>query len=469
MRVVGGLEAGAVRVSGRRMALVLAAAMCLGLVSAAAAWGAGGLSRPTGTAACISADGSGGACETGAVGDSTGIAISPDGRSVYVASYRKNIFSIFDRDPATGALVQKPGAAGCISEDVSGCAEPIGLDEPQEVVVSPDGKNVYAIGEDSSTVAIFNRDANGALTQTAGAACVTGGHEDGCQRVSGLRSPVSLAISPDGTSIYVGGLPGSLVTLTRDPQTGALTQKPGAAGCISIKPLRGCKLVEDIVAPVGLLVSPDGKNVYVGAGRASTGIVFAFDRNRKTGALTRQSGADACFESSTGADSCRLDVALGGGLYGAAISPDGRSVYFSNEYGNGGLSIFRRNPRSGALTRRRGKAACITTTGSKGACQKLAALGGLSAIRVSPDGRNVYLSTLARKTVLTFDRNPATGALRHPKGAAGCLSGPPTEKGCGGYRGLGLLGGLVISPDGANLYAPMLSPGGVSVFDRASH
>lgn len=469
MQEVGGLEVGVARASGRRVFIAVLAAALLGLVTATAAWAAGGLTRPPGTAGCISADKSGGACAVGTVGDSTGIAISPDGKSVYVASYLKNVFSIFDRDPATGALVQKPGAAGCISEDVSGCAEPVGLDEPQEVVVSPDGRNVYAIGEDSSSVAVFNRDSTGALTQPAGtAACISGSGSGGaCQKASGLSSPVSLAISPDGRSVYVGGLPSSLVTLARDPQTGTLSRMRGAAGCISIKRLPGCRTTDELT-PFGIVVSPDNRNFYVASSNGSRNAVFTFERNPRTGALTPQRGAGQCFTNRTDIyRHCRKVPGLAGSIYGAAISADGRSVYFAGISGEGSLTIFRRNPRSGALTRLRGKATCISASGSRGACQRAAALREASGVSVSPDGKNVYVSGYGR-SVLSFDRDAATGALTREQGAAGCLLGSSREKGCGEDEGLSNLGDLVSSPDGRNVYASMLSPGGVSIFDRPS-
>ena len=53
----------------------------------------------------------------GALGGSSGVAVSPDGTSVYVASYDDNAISIFNR-AANGALT----GAGCISKAaLAGC------------------------------------------------------------------------------------------------------------------------------------------------------------------------------------------------------------------------------------------------------------------------------------------------------------------------------------------------------------
>jgi hypothetical protein len=44
----------------------------------------------------------------------------------------------------TGDLSQPAGAAGCVSEDGTGpCADGHALDRPNSVAVSPDGKSVY--------------------------------------------------------------------------------------------------------------------------------------------------------------------------------------------------------------------------------------------------------------------------------------------------------------------------------------
>ena len=54
--------------------------------------------------------------------------MSPDGKSVYVASYINNAVLRFKRNKHTGAITQPAGAAGCVSEDgSSSCADGHGL------------------------------------------------------------------------------------------------------------------------------------------------------------------------------------------------------------------------------------------------------------------------------------------------------------------------------------------------------
>jgi hypothetical protein len=120
----------------------------------------GALTQKPGAAGCISTDGTGGLCQTGtALLGPRGLAASSDGASLYATVLSSNAVGIFDRDPATGALTQKTGAAGCISEDGSGgsCQDGTALDQPGKVTASPDSKNVYVASLVSSAVAIFDR------------------------------------------------------------------------------------------------------------------------------------------------------------------------------------------------------------------------------------------------------------------------------------------------------------------------
>lgn len=58
----------------------------------------------------------------------------------------------------TGDLTQPAGAAGCVSEDGSGpCADGHGLNGAVSVAVSPDGKSVYLASNSSAAVARFIR------------------------------------------------------------------------------------------------------------------------------------------------------------------------------------------------------------------------------------------------------------------------------------------------------------------------
>src|SRR5581483_4186400 len=194
------------------------------------------------------------------------LAMSPDGATLYAAAPGDNALAVFQRDPASGALtpleVQRDGAG------------PVrGLRTPQVVVVTRDGAQVYVAG--GSDVAVFSRNA------TTGALTFVESQGNAANGVAGLGGASWLALSADGTSVYVAGkVDDGLAVFRRDPATGALT------------------FVEEIMQGIGgadgldgvgtVTVSPDGHHVYATAS-SSTSIVktvAVFRRDPATGALT---------------------------------------------------------------------------------------------------------------------------------------------------------------------------------------
>jgi DNA-binding beta-propeller fold protein YncE len=89
------------------------------------------------------------------------ITVSPDGTSAYVASTSDDAVAVFDR-AGDGTLTQKPGPAGCISDSGAGrCRDGTALDSSHSVAVSPDGQSVYVASASSDAVAVFDRAPNG--------------------------------------------------------------------------------------------------------------------------------------------------------------------------------------------------------------------------------------------------------------------------------------------------------------------
>ncbi|MGA7398244.1 MAG: beta-propeller fold lactonase family protein, partial [Solirubrobacterales bacterium] len=128
---------------------------------ASAAESNGVLVQKAGTDACVSEDGSGGDCANGVGLDvAFSATVSPDGKSVYVASFFDDSVAVFDRNTTTGVLTQKGGTEACVSENGSGgdCTDGMGLDGASSVTVSPDGKSVYVASSNSKAVAVFDRD-----------------------------------------------------------------------------------------------------------------------------------------------------------------------------------------------------------------------------------------------------------------------------------------------------------------------
>jgi DNA-binding beta-propeller fold protein YncE len=212
---------------------------------------------------------------------------------------------------------------------------------PVDMVVSPDGGFVYVLmaRRDVGAVAVYARDqATGALTL---ANCVAeNGGATPCGAVHGLAGARSIAVSPDGRSVYVAGHyyedGGDLTTFSRDATSGALTQLGGADGCLSPVPYADCGQGPGFVRPSSVAVAHDGATVYVvyandteGTGPGS--VLAEYTRDSGSGALT--------YESCIAPHRPGCVRARGvSGFTRVTISVDGRYMYLA---GSAGLGIFR--------------------------------------------------------------------------------------------------------------------------------
>jgi DNA-binding beta-propeller fold protein YncE len=425
-------------------AALLAATLVLLIAAASALAVTGQLTQLPGAAGCVSADGfAGGECTVARAFDSpVSVAVSPDGENAYItASGGDYAVAAFQRDTTTGQLTQLAGTAGCVSEHgTAGCADGKALELPSSVAVSPDGKNVYVASNGNdvtrSAVAVFRRDGtSGQLTQLAGTSgCVsqtgTGG---ACADGIALRGANSVAVSPDGKNVYVASvLSNAVAAFHRNATTGELTQLAGAAGCVR-EPAGACRSGRELARPFSLAVSADGKNVYVAS--PVSGAVAVLKRNPTTGALFQSPGTGGCASLDA---SCTPGKALEGAR-SVAVSGDGKHVYVASNDADA-VAVFRRNATTGALTQLAGpagKAGCVSETGSSGECTEGKALDEPRSVAVSADDKSVYVASFQSDAVAVFSRNPTGGLLTQPAGAAGCVSKTGTTPGFGGVCTVG--------------------------------
>ena len=167
---------------------------------------AGRLVQPSGKPGCIHRTGVNQCARGRAITSPQDIAISPDGRHAYVAAYGSHAVSVFERDASSGALSQLPGRRGCVSHGRAGtCAAGRALGRPSAVAVSPDGRNVYVAASASRALAVFARNRRtGTLRQLGGAAgCISQFPEGGCTDGRALNEPVAVAVSSDGSRVLV--------------------------------------------------------------------------------------------------------------------------------------------------------------------------------------------------------------------------------------------------------------------------
>ncbi len=394
---------------------------------------------------------------------SRAIAVSPDGRNLYVASSDSDSIAIFTRNRRTGTLTQVGGRPGCIAaKGASGCAEAIGLDEPNSVAVSPDGRSVYATSRGGNSVATFARNPKtGALRQLppALAGCISGLPLPGCAAGLALLAPDVVVVSSDGNNVYVGSFFGnSVAAFSRNPSTGALAQLGGSAACIA-EATAGCTTGIALNSVEGLAISGDGASVY--AATALSNAVVELVRNPSTGALAQASDGSGCIVDAALAG-CTLGVQLGG-ADAVAVSPDDDDVYATSLFSNS-VTSFARSPSSGVLSQREGTAGCLVYLRAVG-CSFGRALIAPEGLALSPDGRNVYVAAFGTGAIAVLNRGKA-GAVAQKPGSAGCLA-PRSVPGCTRARALKGVSSIALSPDGRYLYSTAFESDAVAVFRRS--
>ena len=361
------------------------------------------------------------------------------------------------------ALAQAPGS---LEELASSPTTGSGLTGTEDVVVSPDGKNVYAIGLGDDAIAEFTRGAGGSLTQLASTnACIADSSDSGSscsnQTATGLVAPQAIVISPDGANVYVAASDrngnGAIAEFTR-ASDGSLTPISGH-DCIAENVGGVCadEGAKGIQAPTALAISPDGGNVYAVDEFGED--IAEFSRGAD-GSLTQLASPDDCFQDTT-ADSGEC-TSLASGLSevtGVVVSPDGNNVYTSGALSigssSGSIAEFSRGA-GGALRQLASPNNCLGTPESTETCGGSATgVVGFSGLTMSPDGNNLYSAAEFRGGPIAEFSRGAGGALEQLAAPNNCIQEQGgSDFGCG-TTGIGIADGfrLVVSPDGASVYA----------------
>ncbi len=310
-----------------------------------------------------------------------GLVFSPDGRSAYLWTGAHAEFDpmepasgsivVLRSDPASGSLTPVPGTGGCLTDNGS------------------DG---------------------------AGRSCVPAGP---------LGYMQGLAISPDGRSVYAAGQD-VVLSYLRDPATGVLT--PGGCVAPDDRPVAGCRSARGLLRPRSPLVSADGRSVYVGSAGANEDRgpghrkgVIAFSR-AASGQLAQLPGASGCVLND-GADGCAPDPDLASStpIGVLALSSDGQTLYAMNDGvrtlardGAGGLSF-----PAGLVAGLDGALSCAGARDLFDHCPPLETAGTIDAASLSMDGRTLAVSTTGPRVdgLATFTTRAPGAGLQE----SGCL------------------------------------------------
>ena len=287
--------------------------------------------------------------DTISVGTSpSGIAITPDGTHAYVVDSNLGTPSgttgnVFVIDIATNTVVD---------------TIPVGV-LPIGIAITPDGTHAYVANGDDESISVVDIAAN-----TVVATIPLG------------VGPVGVAITPDGTQVYV--------VCIADPLAQTQTVSVIATASNTVVSSIPVGLRVPNTALMGLAVTPDGTGVYVANGGANTLSVISTASNTVTGSVTVGNGPVAVAFSPAilfSAFSAKLD-----------ISPDGFQL-------NGAFTLGVRgtiHPPTQALTLRIGTNTITVPAGSfkagpHGTFTFQGTIGGVALqIRLAPVGAGTY-------------------------------------------------------------------------------
>jgi len=253
-----------------------------------------------------------------------------------------------------------------------------GLNGASEKVISPDGNYLYVASLNDSSVAVFARNSStGALTFLEI-------HKDDSAGVDGLAGALGMSMNSEGTHLYIASHQDSAIAVfSRNAGSGLLTfieqvkdDSNGVDGIAWIHTVR---------------VSPDGLHVYA-PGYVENELAI-FSRNFSDGTLT--------FIEKIKDDSAGVD-----GLWNSAdltFSPDGGYVYVTAR-SDASIATFQRSASTGLLT---------FVEVQKNDSAGVSGLASVNGVKLSPDGKHVYVAGSGDSSLVVFSRNSSTGALTY--------------------------------------------------------
>jgi DNA-binding beta-propeller fold protein YncE len=372
------------------------------------------------------------------------VAVSPNGKFVYVADFEDSVLW-FSRSGTDGSLAFQGCVASKGGNDI-GCSELAAnsLALPRSLALSPDGSSLYVANETSDTVVRFSVGGDGALSF---ASCVEDddAFDSGCTQVAtSLDLPLRVVVSPDGGSVYATS--GSSENSTLNHFSASLAP----IGCYREDATNGCTKLAPLWVPYGMGVSPDGKFLYVtSVGRDAIG----WFKRGSGGALSFEDCLDDGDDTSEFTEACTEDTGADYNfLNHITFNPSGSQAYVTDETGLGAIYHFSRDGTTGALARQD----CLADGGKGTApgCTLLStstgsALASVTDAVVSPDSANLYAVAFQDSSLNTFGLN-GSGGMSFIR----CVRATEFE-GCSGFPEGSVLQtpyGVAVSPDGHDIY-----------------
>ncbi|HSI79086.1 MAG TPA: hypothetical protein VK919_00400 [Solirubrobacterales bacterium] len=277
-------------------------------------------------AGCVDDEGSAG-CPRGVNGldGAVDVAISADGRNVYTVSFRDDALLHFKRRPRSGhlRLANCIDDAGMAPVDDVCPVSADGMSGPSGIALSADGRSLYVAASVDSAIVRFQLNRGGKPFPRG---CIEDDDKpffDDCPiDRQGLAAASDVAVRPDGRSVYVASFNDDAVTwLRRNRRNGALRHR----GCIDDNdppsgPDECARSTDGLRSANSVTISPDGRYLYAGTTNELT--IARFRLGRQGRPLPR-----GCVEDPNSAEVCQTMANGIGRAADFAIDSRGRSYY----------------------------------------------------------------------------------------------------------------------------------------------
>jgi DNA-binding beta-propeller fold protein YncE len=283
----------------------------------------------------------------------TGITLTPNGRTAYVAFNSTNpdggptrlgqVLLQYGIDRATGKLARKrPFTVR------SGLG-------PSGVVVAPNGAHAYAGNSSSNSISQYRVLPTGRLSPLSPASARSG------------QAPLDVAVSPNGRNLYAANANEGFRGITQ------YTIRPNG----TLAPKSPWKVLAN--QPSNIALTPDGRSAYAAVAEG----VEQLDVARTTGKLTPKTPGL---------------LPVGVAPDGIAVTPNGRNVYVGSE---AGIAQFSVDPTTEKLTPK--LPPLVTVPGEPDL--------SVGDLEVTPDGRTLYVAGACCTKVFQFDISVFSGTL----------------------------------------------------------
>ncbi len=249
------------------------------------------------------------------------LAIAPDTKHVYVGNSGTDKVTAFNIE-ASGALTLIPQTAGTTNPvSVNGA-------DPAAIAITQNGQFLYVANSGSNNVTIFSIGATGLVSLIAPSGANTNPIS------TGGTAPKGMAISPNGSFLYVANSSTHNVTVFQIGTNGLLTLVPPTGSTTNPIPTG-----TGGTTPNSLMISLDGRFLYSANG-GGTISAFTIGSDGLLGLVSTSAGN--LNPISAGANATPV---------GLTMSPDGRFLYVATNVSTlgGRVSAFTITPETGAL------------------------------------------------------------------------------------------------------------------------